>query len=59
MALLQNTKVHKLVHYEVYEDREETIKREKQLKKWHRKWKLELIEETNPNWEDLYDKINQ
>ncbi len=49
--------VHRLVHYEVFEDREEAIKREKLLKKWHRKWKLELIEKNNPDWEDLYDKI--
>lgn len=49
--------VHRLVYFEIFEDREEAIKREKQLKKWHRKWKLELIEKTNPDWKDLYDKI--
>jgi putative endonuclease len=31
--------------------------REKQIKKWNRKWKLELIEKDNPNWNDLYDAI--
>ena len=51
--------VHRLVYYEVFEDRDEAIKKEKQIKKWHRKWKLELIEKMNPNWEDLYDKINK
>lgn len=51
--------VHRLVYYEVFEDKEEAVKREKQLKKWHRKWKLELIEKMNPNWEDLYHKINR
>ena len=51
--------VHSLVHYESFEDREDAIKREKQLKKWQRKWKLELIEKDNPNWEDLYNKITK
>ncbi len=51
--------VHRLVYYEVFEDKEAAILREKQLKRWHRKWKLELIEKMNPDWEDLYDKINQ
>ncbi len=53
----QEYQVHRLVYYEVFEDREEAIKREKQLKRWYRKWKLELIEKINPNWEDLYNKI--
>lgn len=49
--------VHRLVYYEVFEDRDEAIKREKQLKKWHRRWKLELIETLNPDWKELYNKI--
>ena len=49
--------VHILVYYEVFEDREAALKREKQLKKWQRKWKLELIEKDNPNWKDLYKEI--
>ena len=49
--------VHILVHYEVFQDKEAALKREKQLKKWHRKWKLELIEKSNPEWKDLYDTI--
>jgi putative endonuclease len=49
--------VHRLVYYEVFEDRDAAIKREKQLKRWHRKWKLELIEKINPGWKDLYDQI--
>ncbi|MCB2198782.1 GIY-YIG nuclease family protein [bacterium] len=44
---------HRLVHCEFFEDVREAINREKQLKKWRRKWKLELIEKDNPNWEDL------
>jgi putative endonuclease len=35
----------------------EAIKREKQLKKWERNWKLQLIEEDNPDWQDLYDML--
>ena len=51
--------VHRLVHYEAFGDKEAAVLREKQLKRWNRKWKLELIEKANPDWEDLYDKINQ
>jgi putative endonuclease len=48
-------KVDKLVYYEETDDVGVAINREKQLKKWRRKWKLELIEKDNANWEDLYD----
>lgn len=46
-----------LVYYEVYDEIEEAIKREKQLKNWHREWKIELINKQNPRWEDLYETI--
>ena len=49
--------VHQLVYYEQTEDVISAIKREKQIKKWKRQWKLRLIEEANPEWNDLYDKI--
>jgi len=49
--------VHRLVYYEQTDDARSAIEREKQLKKWNRKWKLELIEKTNPNWKDLYDEL--
>jgi putative endonuclease len=49
--------VHNLVYYEVYRDIEEAILREKQMKKWNRKWKIRVIEEKNPEWEDLYSEI--
>ena len=49
--------VHMLVWYELHEDMENAIIREKRLKKWNRTWKLRLIEEMNPNWDDLYDSI--
>ena len=49
--------VHNLVHYEQFNDIHEAIAREKQLKNWHRKWKLQLIEKSNPEWKDLYVEI--
>jgi putative endonuclease len=49
--------VHLLVYYELYEDMVSAITREKQIKKWNRAWKLELIEEQNPDWKDLWDGI--
>jgi putative endonuclease len=47
----------KLVYFEQFNDPENAIKREKRLKKWNRAWKIRLIEEHNPNWEDLYPSI--
>lgn len=49
--------VKNLVYYEIFNDPENAIKREKQLKKWNRPWKMRVIEEMNPKWEDLYDDI--
>ena len=49
--------VHDLVYYEQTEDVESAIAREKQLKNWHRKWKINLIEKNNPAWQDLYKKV--
>ena len=49
--------VHQLVWYELHESMGSAIQREKKLKEWKRKWKLELIESTNPNWQDLYHTI--
>ena len=49
--------VHRLVWYELHESMEAAIIREKRLKNWNRKWKLELIESSNPNWEDLYHTL--
>jgi putative endonuclease len=51
--------VKKLVYYEVYQDIKDAILREKRLKKWKREWKIKLIEEKNPNWEDLYYKLTK
>lgn len=49
--------VTKLVWFEIHQDMESAIKREKQLKKWKRDWKIRLIEELNPEWVDLYEGI--
>ena len=49
--------VHTLVYYEQTDDVYSAIQREKQLTKWYRKWKIELIERSNPEWRDLYDEI--
>jgi len=53
----KNYKVHKLVWYELHETMESAILREKRIKKWNRSWKLKLIEELNPKWDDLYLNI--
>jgi len=49
--------VHMLVYYEQHETMEAAITREKQLKKWNRDWKINLIEENNSNWQDLWETI--
>ena len=50
--------VTRLVHVEPFSDIGFAIQREKRLKKWNRRWKLELIEKTNPQWLDLYQTLN-
>jgi len=47
-------KIHKLVYYEEINDAYAAIQREKQMKKWKRQWKINLIEKNNPEWKDLY-----
>ena len=49
--------IHTLVWYELHDDMESAIQREKQLKKWNRQWKIRLIHEMNPAWNDLYETI--
>lgn len=49
--------VHRLVYYEIHGTPEGAITREKQIKKWNRAWKKNLIEKDNPDWEDLYDAL--
>ena len=45
--------VYHLVHFEMFGDMEHAIAREKQLKNWHRQWKINLINAENPEWRDL------
>ena len=45
--------IHRLLRFEFYETMPEAIAREKQLKRWHRQWKINLIESGNPQWVDL------
>ncbi len=49
--------LHCLVWYELHDTMESAIQREKRLKGWKPVWKLELIETTNPDWQDLYHSI--
>lgn len=50
--------IKRLVYFEEYEDIQLAIAREKQLKKWNRAWKLELIEKDNPEWNDLSNTMD-
>lgn len=49
--------VHNLVYYEIHETYVEAARREKRFKNWCRQWKLNLIENQNPEWRDLYEEI--
>ena len=51
--------VDRLVWFETHDDPVNAITREKEIKKWRRAWKLRLIEQSNPQWVDLYDQISQ
>jgi len=53
----QRYRVHRLVWFERHETMESAISREKAMKEWKRAWKIELIEEANPEWRDLYHEI--
>jgi putative endonuclease len=50
-------KLHKLVYYEECNNALPAIEREKQLKRWHRDWKINLIKSTNPELKDLYNEL--
>jgi len=49
--------IHKLLYYEVVNNPQSALGREKQLKNWHREWKLNLIKLKNPEFKDLYSEI--
>jgi putative endonuclease len=50
-------RVYKLVYFEIFADIREAIAREKRLKRWHREWKIELIEQHNEDWHDLWPSL--
>ncbi len=50
--------VNRLVYYEIHPNLSSAVKREEQLKNWHRQWKINLIESVNEEWKDLYLKIS-
>ncbi|HET7550443.1 MAG TPA: GIY-YIG nuclease family protein [Gemmatimonadaceae bacterium] len=50
-------RVHRLVYFEFHQRMQDAIQREKRLKKWNRMWKIELIENRNPEWRDLWGEI--
>jgi len=49
--------LNKLIYFEVFDTKTEASVREKQMKKWNRNWKIELIEKDNSNWIDLYENL--
>ena len=51
--------VHILVWYEPHDSRDAAFRRERQIKKWRRAWKIALIEENNQWWNDLFQTLNQ
>ena len=55
----KNTGIHILVYYEEHKSLEDAIKRERQIKKWKREWKINLVERFNPEWKDLYSDIKK
>jgi putative endonuclease len=57
--IYQKDVIHILVYYEEHKSLQEAIKRERQIKKWKREWKINLIEKSNPEWNDLYNKLPQ
>jgi len=50
--------LNKLVYFEECDSVEQAFERERQVKNWHRQWKINLIEKMNPTWKDLYDNLN-
>jgi len=54
----QKYNINKLIHFEHFDNINDAIRREKQLKKWNRKWKEDLINENNPEWNNLHKEIS-
>ena len=56
-AFTSKYKIKRLVYVEHFDTIKDAIAREKELKKWRRQWKIELIEAANPDWDDVYSKL--
>ena len=56
-AHTQKYRIRKLVYFEVHDDLETALLREKRIKRWHRQWKIDLIQSVNPSWRDLAFEI--
>ena len=56
---VQRYNLHRLIYVECFDEIERAIAREKQLKHWNRAWKVRLIEEQNPEWKDIFERLNQ
>jgi len=54
---VQKYEINQLVYFERYENKQTALVRERQLKKWNRRWKIRLIEQLNPNWKDICPKV--
>ena len=52
-AHTQKYRIRKLVWFEIHDNLEQALLREKRIKRWHRQWKIELIESVNPTWRDM------
>jgi len=50
--------IHRLVYYEAYDDIYEAVQRHKQIQAWSQSWKIKLIDNFNPHWQDLWDSIS-
>ncbi|EMR14374.1 Excinuclease ABC, C subunit-like protein [Methylophaga lonarensis MPL] len=53
----QKYRLHQLVYFELHDSMIGAISREKQIKKWRREWKINLIEKLNADWRDLYSDL--
>jgi putative endonuclease len=51
--------INRLVWYEIHETRDSAFKRERQIKKWNRAWRIRLIVEINPHWDDLFGHLTE
>jgi len=58
-AFTKKYRVHRLVYAETHDDVDDAIRREKAIKEWQRAWKVQLVERSNPDWNDLTESLNR